>query len=190
LNIQFFHLTVIHKKTNKKAGINVALNFKVTIKQFVMKVINENISLAIHNLIAVLDDAKKGYLNASQKIKDNVLSLLLERYGYQRGRYSNELRTLVNNMGTQCPVDQFTLSLLQRTWMDLKNTFKHGQNDQVIEACIKAEETALQNYCTAIEQVDDHYEVRTILLQQLNGIRTVLHTIKQYTGKTGGRSAM
>jgi uncharacterized protein (TIGR02284 family) len=150
-----------------------------------MKVINENISLAIHNLIAVLDDAKKGYLNASQKIKDNVLSLLLERYGYQRGRYSNELRTLVNSMGTECPIDQLTLNLLQRTWMDLKTTFKYGQKDKVIEACIKAEETALQNYGAAIEQVEDNYEVRAILQQQFNGIRTVLDTIKGYTGKTG-----
>ena len=147
-----------------------------------MKVINQNISLAIHNLIAVLEDAKKGYLNASEKIKDSVLSLLLERFGYQRGRYSNELRTLVNSMGTECPVDQYTLSLLQRTWMDLKNTFRYGQKEQVIEACIKAEEKALEDYGLAIEQVEDNYEIRAILQQQVNGIRTVLSTIKQYTG--------
>jgi uncharacterized protein (TIGR02284 family) len=150
-----------------------------------MKIINQNISLAIHNLIAVLDDTKKGYLNASEKMKDSVLSLLLARFGYQRGRYSNELRTLVNSMGTACPVDQFTLSLLQRTWMDLKTTFRYGQKGQVIDACIKAEETALQNYGLAIEQVEDNYEVRAILQQQVNGIRTVLSTIKEYTGKSG-----
>lgn len=148
-----------------------------------MQIINPNISLAIHNLIAVLDDAKKGYLAASEKIKDSVLSLLLERFGYQRGRYSNELRTLVKSMGTECPIDQFTLSLLQRTWMDLKTTFKQGQKEQVIEACIKAEETALHNYSIAIEQVEEHYEVRAILQQQVNGIKTVLSTIKEYTGK-------
>jgi len=150
-----------------------------------MKVINQNISLTIHNLIAVLDDAKKGYLNASEKIKDSVLSLLLERFGYQRGRYSSELRTLVNSMGSECPVDQYTLSLLQRTWLDLKTTFKYGQKEKVIEACIKAEETALQNYGLAIEQIEDNYEVRAILQQQVNGIRTVLNTMKEYTGKTG-----
>lgn len=150
-----------------------------------MKIINQNISLAIHNLIAVLDDAKKGYLHASEKIKDSVLSLLLERYGYQRGRYSSELRTLVNSMGTECPIDQFTLSLLQRTWADLKTSFRYGQKEQVIDACIRAEEAALQNYCVAIDQVEDNYEVRAILQQQANGIRTVLSTIKEYTGKTG-----
>ena len=148
-----------------------------------MKIINQNISLAIHNLIALLEDAKKGYLNASEKIKDSVLSLLLERFGYQRGRYSNELRKLVNNMGTACPIDQFTLSLLHRTWMDLRTTFKFGQKEQVIEACIKAEETALKNYSMAIEQIEDNDEVRIILQQQVNGIKTVLNTIKEYTGK-------
>jgi uncharacterized protein (TIGR02284 family) len=148
-----------------------------------MKNINQNISLAMYNLIAVLEDAKKGYLDASEKIKDSVLSLLMERFGYQRGRYSSELRKLVNSMGTASPVDQFTLSLLQRTWMDLKNTFKHGKKDQIIEGCIKAEETALKNYGQAIDQLEDNYELRVILQQQVNGIKTVLNTIKEYTGK-------
>jgi uncharacterized protein (TIGR02284 family) len=174
----------IFSGAGKKSWYKYCRPFFDHYKNIFMKVINENISLAIHNLIACLDDAKKGYLNASQKIKDNVLSLLLERYGYQRGRYSNELRTLVNSMGTECPVDEFTLSLLQRTWMDLKTTFKYGQKDQVIDACIKAEETALQNYSLAIEEVEDNYEVRAILQQQVNGIRTVLTTIKEYTGKS------
>ena len=159
-------------------------SFQQALKLSSMQIINQNITLSIHNLIAVLDDAKKGYLHASEKIKDSVLSLLMERFGYQRGRYSDELRILVNSMGTECPIDHYTLSLLQRTWMNLKNTFRYGQKEQVIEACIKAEETALLNYGLAIEQVEDNYEVRAILQQQANGIRTVLSTIKEYTGKT------
>lgn len=146
-----------------------------------MQNFNQNIGLTIHNLIAVLDDAKKGYLHASEKIKDSVLSLLMERYGYQRGRYSSELKQLVNSMGHASPIDQFTLSLLQRTWMDLKSTFKTGKKEEIIEGCIKAEETALENYGHAIDQLEDNYEVRIILQQQVNGIRTVLNTIKEYT---------
>lgn len=148
-----------------------------------MKNINQNMSLSIYNLIAVLEDAKNGYLHASEKIKDSVLSLLLERFGYQRGRYSSELKILVSSMGTDSLVDQFTLSLLQRTWMDLKSTFKYGKKEQIIEGCIKAEETALKNYSHAIDQLEDNYELRMVLQQQANGIRTVLNTIKEYTGR-------
>ncbi|MBK8521509.1 MAG: PA2169 family four-helix-bundle protein [Ferruginibacter sp.] len=148
-----------------------------------MKNINQNTSGSIYNLIAVLEDAKNGYLHASEKIKDSVLSLLLERFGYQRGRYSSELRILVSSMGTDSLVDQFTLSMLQRTWLDLKSTFKYGKKEQIIEGCIKAEETALKNYSHAIDQLEDNYEVRMVLLQQANGIRTVLNTIKEYTGR-------
>jgi uncharacterized protein (TIGR02284 family) len=82
--------------------------------------------------------------------------------------------------GATTPVDKFTLSLLQRTWLDLKNTFKTGKKEQIIESCIKAEETALENYGRAIDQLEDNYEVRAVLLQQFNGIRTVLNTIKEY----------
>ncbi|MBK8786354.1 MAG: PA2169 family four-helix-bundle protein [Chitinophagaceae bacterium] len=148
-----------------------------------MKNINQNISLTIHNLIAVLEDAKKGYLHASETVKDSVLSLLMERFGYQRGRYSSELRILVNSMSNDSMVDQFTLSMLQRTWMDLKSTFKYGKKEQIIEGCIKAEETALKNYGHAIDQLEDNYELRLVLQQQANGIRTVLNTIKEYTGR-------
>ena len=59
---------------------------------------NQNIAQPIYDLIAILDDAKKGYLNAAEKIKDEVLSLLFERFGYQRGRYSNELRKLASEL--------------------------------------------------------------------------------------------
>jgi uncharacterized protein (TIGR02284 family) len=148
-----------------------------------MQNINQKSSLPIFNLIALLEDAKRGYLNASEKIKDEVLKLLLERFGYQRGRYNNELRQLVNRLGATSPIDQFTLSLLHRTWMDLRSSFKFGKKEQVIQACIKAEETAIRNYSMAIEQIQDNDEVRIILQQQVNGIKTVLNTIKEYTGK-------
>lgn len=147
-----------------------------------MKNINQNISLTIYNLIAVLDDAKNGYLHASQKVKDSVLSLLMERFGFQRGTYSSELKKLLNSMGTVSPVDQFTLSLLQRTWLDLKGTFRYGKKEQIIESCIRAEETALKNYSHAIDQLEDNYELRVVLQQQANGIRTVVNTIKEYSG--------
>ena len=71
----------------------------------------------------------------------------------------------------------------QRTRMDLKSTFKHGKKEQIIEGCIKAEETALKNYGHAIDQLEDNYELRLVLQQQANGIRTVLNTIKEYTGR-------
>jgi len=149
-----------------------------------MRSLNENPGLPIYHLIAILEDAKRGYLNAAEKIKDEVLSLLLERFGYQKSRYITELRQLVNQLGVNSSVDQFTLSLLHRTWMDLKNTFRFGQRDAVIQACIKGEETALKNYTSALEEIQNNDEAKLILQQQVNGIKTVLNTIKEYTGKS------
>jgi uncharacterized protein (TIGR02284 family) len=150
-----------------------------------MRNINQNEGQPIHRLIAILDDAKKGYLNAAEKIKDEVLSMLFENFACQKSRYSNELRQLVKRFNFSSSIDQFTLSLLYRTWMDLKATFKFGKNENIIRACIKGEETALENYTAAINQIQNNYEVKMVLEQQVNGIRTVLNTIKEYTGKTG-----
>ena len=150
-----------------------------------MRNVNQNEGQPIHRLIAILDDAKKGYLNAAEKIKDEVLSLLFENFAYQKSRYSNELRLLVNRFNFSSSIDQFTLSLLYRTWMDLKANFKLGKKENIIQACIKGEETALENYTVAINQIQNNYEVKVVLEQQVNGIRTVLNTKKEYTGKTG-----
>lgn len=137
----------------------------------------------IYHLIAIMEDAKRGYLAAAEKIKDGVLALLFERFGYQRGRYINELKQLVYHSGTHSDTDPFTLSLLHRTWRDMKATFKFGQKDKIIMACIKGEETALHTYQLALARVQ-HDETKMILEQHVNGIKTVLDTIKEYTGIT------
>jgi len=146
--------------------------------------INQNNSLPLYHLIATLEDTKRVYLKAAEKIKDEVLSILLERFGYQRGRYSNELKQLLRQAGASSPIDEFTLKLLHQTWMHVKAAFKFGQKEAVIEACIKGEETALENYSIALEQLQDNDAVKMVLLQQVNGITTVLNTIKEFKGKS------
>jgi uncharacterized protein (TIGR02284 family) len=138
----------------------------------------------VYHLIAILEDAKKGYLTASEKIRDDMLSHLFERFGYQRGRYSSELKNVVSQMKVPSSIDQYTLSLLHRTWMDLKATFKFGKKESIIHACIQGEETAIKNYTTAIEQINEEHELREILERQLNEIKTVLNTIKEYSYST------
>lgn len=146
--------------------------------------VKENPVQPVYHLIAILEDAKKGYLSAADKIRDDVLALLFERFGYQRGRYSNELKQLLRQAGASSPIDEFTLKLLHQTWMHVKAAFKFGQKEAVIEACIKGEETALENYSIALEQLQDNDAVKMVLLQQVNGITTVLNTIKEFKGKS------
>lgn len=154
------------------------------IKLFLMKNLRDTKGAAICYLITRLDDIKNSYLHASEKIKDEVLSLLMERFGYQRGRYSNELQQLVTQLGDSSPLDQFTLSLLHRTWLELKTTLRFTKKEDIIKACIKRDENALRNYNMVIAQIQDNDEVKMILQQQVNGIKTVLNTIKEYTGRT------
>jgi uncharacterized protein (TIGR02284 family) len=136
----------------------------------------------IYQLILILEEIKKGYLKAADKVKDQVLSLLFRNFGYQKIRYINELRHFVNNWG-DTEFDQFTISLLQRTCSQLKHGVKHKQHG-IVESCIKGEEAAIENYSTAIQQVRQYDEVRAVLQQQVNGIKTVLNTIKEYTAKS------
>ena len=149
-----------------------------------MKNLRDTKERAIYYLIAKLNDIKTGYLNASEKINDDVLSLLLERFGNQRGRYSKELRQLFDQLGDSSPMDQITLSLLHRTWLELKTTFKFSKKEDLIKACIKSDENALRNYNMVIAQIQDNDEVKVILQNQVNGIKTVLNTIRDYTGHT------
>ncbi|MEO7306911.1 MAG: PA2169 family four-helix-bundle protein [Ferruginibacter sp.] len=149
-----------------------------------MKNIKDTKAQAIYYLIGKLENIKNAYFTASEKMKDEVLALLLERFGYQRGRYSNELRQLVNQLGSSSPLDQVTLSLLHRTWMELKTSFRFSKKEDLIQACIRSDENALRNYNMVIAQIQDNDAVKMILQQQVNGIKTVLNTIKEYTGRT------
>ncbi len=135
----------------------------------------------VYHLIAILEDAKKGYISASERVRDDVLSILFEKLGYQRGRYSSELKNIVTRLNVPSSIDQFTLSLLHRTWMDLKSSFKFGKKEAIIHACIQGEETAIKNYTKAIEQIDEDNELREILERQLNEMNCVLNTIKEYS---------
>ncbi len=146
-----------------------------------MKIVNENNGQPIYHLIAILEDAKNGYLSAAEKIRDEVLSLLFEKLGYQKISYINELRRVAKQSGFSSAIDQFTLSLLHRTWMDMKSAFRFGQRDAAIRACIKGEEKALMNYTEAIEQIKNNDDVKMVLEQQAYGIKSALHTIKEYT---------
>lgn len=135
----------------------------------------------VYHLIAILEDAKKGYISASEKVRDDVLSILFEKLGYQRGKYSSELKNIVSQLNVPSSIDQFTLSLLHRTWMDLKTSFKPGKKETIIHACIHGEETAIKNYAKAIEQIDEENELREILERQLSEMNCMLNTIKEYS---------
>ena len=145
---------------------------------------NQSAGQPIYPLILILEDAKKGYLRAAEKVKDEVLSLLFRNFGDQKIRYINELRQLIYRLGDGSEIDQFTLSLLQRTCMQLRNGFRTLKKNAVISSCIKKEEVALESYSTAIQQIQQYDEVRLVLQQQVNGIKTVLNTIKEYTAKS------
>lgn len=149
-----------------------------------IKSINQGIGQPIYPLIVILEEAKKGYLRAAEKIKDEVLSLLFRNFGYQKIRYINELRQLIYRLGDGSEIDQFTLSLLQRTCMQIRDGFRLHKKNNVIRSLIKEEEMALQNYSTAIQQIQQYDEIRLVLQQQVNGIKTVLNTIKEYTAKS------
>lgn len=145
---------------------------------------NQSAGQPIYPLILILEDAKKGYLRAAEKVKDEVLSLLFRNFGDQKIRYINELRQLIYRLGDGSEIDQFTVSLLQRTCMQLRNGFRTLKKNPVTSSCIKKEEVALESYSTAIQQIQQYDEVRLVLQQQVNGIKTVLNTIKEYTAKS------
>src|SRR6185369_2792227 len=104
-----------------------------------IKSTNQSVGQPIYPLIVILEDAKKGYLMAAEKIKDEVLSLLFKNFGYQKIRYINELRQLIYRLGDGSEIDQFTLSLLHRTCMQLKNGFRAQKKNGVIRSCINEE---------------------------------------------------
>ncbi len=122
------------------------------------------------------------YMQA-EKLEGSVLPLLFRNFGFQKSRYSNELKKAVPQTGWISSISDFASANLLQSWQDdLQTSFRVGDQQGIMQACIKGEEDVLINYRVTIEQVSNDDELKLILLQQVNGIKTVLNTIKNLHG--------
>ena len=142
---------------------------------------NQNIVDRLNKLIAVAEDGKQGYENASEEIKDTVILNSFMLFAKDRALYANQLRKLVYELNGESEYSSGdTAGLLHRVWMDLKSVFTNGDAESIIKACITGEEAAVKEYKEALEDLSLQEVHTKLIAEQLQGIQQTLAHIKSH----------
>lgn len=141
---------------------------------------NKNIEIInkLNHLIAIAEDGRQGYKNASEDVDDSSIKSLFSRLSDERAGYSAKLRAEVRSLGEDPKDDGGPLGAMHRVWMDLKSTFTSGDKNAIINACITGEEAAISAYEGALKEDYVVGETRNIINEQLTGIRQALDAIR------------
>jgi uncharacterized protein (TIGR02284 family) len=141
---------------------------------------NKDIISKLNHLIAIAEDGRLGYENASKDVEDPGMKALFSRFSSERAGYVAKLRAEVQSLGGDPDDDGGPLGAVHRVWIDLKSTFTSGDKNAIINACTTGEEAAINAYEDALKEDYITGALRNIISEQLNGIRQALNSIKSH----------
>ncbi len=132
----------------------------------------------LKHLIAIAEDGHQGYDNASSDVEDTDMKAKFSKFSAERAGYVAKLREYARSLGGDTDADGGPLGAMHRVWIDLKSAFTSGDRNAIINACTTGEEAAISAYEGALKEDYITGDLRTILTQQLDGIRQALSEIK------------
>jgi len=132
------------------------------------------------DLIETLEDGKKGFLAAAEKLVDTTRSDLAPQFrehAEQRGRFSAELEVLAATYGDDIDEDGSVAAAAHRGWMALKDLLAGSDPDGVLDVAAKGEEHAVAEYIKALDE-DISPNLREIVARQFAEIKTVAASVQ------------
>ena len=132
------------------------------------------------DLIQTLEDGKKGFSDAADKLADSKrsdLSSKFQAFSSQRTAFSAELERLAAEYGDRVHESGSTSAALHRGWMALKDALTGSNPDGVLDAVEQGEKHAISEYEKALKE-DISGELRTVVNRQCTEIKSALETIQ------------
>ena len=130
----------------------------------------------IKDLVQTLEDGRKGFSDAADKLADDGNAALASRFqsfAEQRQRFSAELRTAATEAGEPLDEDGSIAGALHRGWISLKDALTGDDADSIVAAAETGENHAVKEYEKALEDDDLPPAVRGVVQRQANEIRSV-----------------
>jgi uncharacterized protein (TIGR02284 family) len=135
----------------------------------VAKSIDEKVTT---DLIETLEDGRKGFEHAAERLKDSDrhdLSTRFETFSRQRADFSAELEKLAAAYGDDIDEDASIAAAVHRGWISLKDAISGADVDGVMKAALTGEEHAVSEYGDALDQ-DISAGLRDVVVRQLAAI--------------------
>ena len=133
------------------------------------------------DLIETLEDGKKGFADAAEKLADTNRSDLAPRFrelGEQRARFSAELEQMAAAYGDDIDEDGSVLAAAHRGWMALKDALAGSDPDGVLDAAEQGEDHAVSEYKKALDE-DISENLRLAIQRQFTDIQSAHDEVKR-----------
>ncbi len=128
----------------------------------------------IEDLVETLEDGRKGFSEAAEKLSEDGHTQLAEQmreFSDQRARFSNELRAMARSAGAELDEEGSAAGALHRGWMDLKAALTGDDPHAILAAAERGEDHAVGEYEDALEDDGLSGEFRDLVVRQADEVR-------------------
>lgn len=134
----------------------------------------------LNDLIEINNDRADGFEKAVKDISEENIDLkaTFEQLSDQSRKNVTALAGLVGKYGENPDTGNTILGSIHRAWIDLKSSFGGDDRKSILEECERGEDAIKKAYKEALQENDLGEEVRTVLLDQQQGINASHDTIK------------
>ncbi|HEX6834697.1 MAG TPA: PA2169 family four-helix-bundle protein [Rudaea sp.] len=115
----------------------------------------------LKELVEVLDDGKKFYLEASEKVDRTDLRQLFSRMARTKGAIAGDLKTRIVATGKSAPNDGSLSGSLRKTWGEVRARLSSAPNAEYVDQLEGFEDRIVHAFRDAAEKSDDA-EVRAV----------------------------
>lgn len=133
------------------------------------------------DLIETLEDGKKGFTSAAEKLADTNradLAPKFREFAEQRATFSAELEQLAANYGDDIDEDGSVVAAVHRGWMSLKDALSGSDPDGVLDAAEQGEDHAIKEYEKALAEDDISAGLRTVVQRQFTDVKAAHLQVK------------
>ncbi len=128
----------------------------------------------IEDLVETLEDGRKGFSDAAEKLREGGHTQLAEQmmeFSDQRARFSNELREMARSAGAELDEEGSAAGALHRGWMDLKAALTGDDAHAILAAAETGEDHAVGEYDDALQEDGLSGQLRELIARQADEVR-------------------
>jgi uncharacterized protein (TIGR02284 family) len=133
----------------------------------------------LNHLIETCRDGERGFLYATDYVKDTLLKAIFTEAASQRQRFAADLLRHAQRLGGANESDGTTTAALHRGWMTIKDTLTGHDPKAILREAERGEEAALAAYKDALEGMLPP-EARDLIERQYEDVRQTYHRIHTF----------
>ncbi len=139
---------------------------------------------AVKNLITVLRDSNKGFLDVGEHLESSTHRSFFMEEAQVRARYADELERAVGEPGgSVTQAGSSAAAAIHRTWGDLKAKLGGGDHT-LLETAEQGEDAAKKAYQQALEDSSISSTARALIAQQFEHVRQSHDKVKAFRDAT------